>query len=735
MVIRPPLFGGYMIRILIAFLFVASAFGQRSPDIWTNVSQTIRPVRLPATNLEIANITLSRNASVSSNVNAGILNATNDIQLNGVSIIGSITGEVWTNENGFVHIKVAATNVGVPALIATNTILLGTGTDKSALQTSDGRIFTALSGTYDSPDTSSNPVVKVVRILNLQGTQYSGDGAYKGSAITGLAFGVETNQIQAVGLFGFASNVSTNGTGLQGNDACAVYGFAEIDTNGTGRAIGSFFAGRAISTNASGAHAQQLLTWNNTTNNDGYSQVGPTDFVGQWMWAAGATNSGAGIVMAQVSGQQFDYGLAFNGQVAGGRTGAVIHASIVDDSISERSIYIRGSHSEAAMAVLSGAGPVVLGGGSPTFSTTVFEIVGPTTSTDPLFSISPPANANYRGYIMGNLNGKLQVFASQNAGSFLTGTATGDTGVMPSSGDSFHIGGSVSMMRFSSANELELFDNGATATTTNELFNNLSPATTRGDIAVRGASTNQRLGIGSIGSVMAPWPNTDNTIDLVWRRDPQIWEMISSINGDLSGVTANSGTYTVAPTPSDIVEPGSSRYETGTLTNGCAGVRAGTTTLTFPSATTIGTILRIKTPSSLSTDAEGYQLFAGFQDTAGDAFPTDGAFFNYSHGTNSGAWQGITVNNGSATAASGGGTVPVVADTWYDVIVIGNASTVNFWVSTDAGATVTFIGSSSSNIPSSTARTFGLGPAIRKIGGSVGTANRLAYIGKMVFFP
>jgi hypothetical protein len=130
-------------------------------------------------------------------------------------------------------------------------------------------------------------------------------------------------------------------------------------------------------------------------------------------------------------------------------------------------------------------------------------------------------------------------------------------------------------------------------------------------------------------------------------------------------------------------------------------------------------------------------LIVGFGDATGDAEPVDGAYFYYTHTVSNGVWCAKTSSNSNRTFASGAASTPptVAITTIYDLLVEGNMNGVNFWVSSDLGATYQWIGYSSSNIPTSSTRWTGANVYIRKVGGSTGTNARIFYFGRAVYWP
>lgn len=120
---------------------------------------------------------------------------------------------------------------------------------------------------------------------------------------------------------------------------------------------------------------------------------------------------------------------------------------------------------------------------------------------------------------------------------------------------------------------------------------------------------------------------------------------------------------------------------------------------------------------SLSDGTNTYTAWAGWINTANSAStPTNGAFFRYTHGTNSGKYQCVTVSAGAENATDSG--VTASASVFHDMEIEVNAAatSVRFWID---GVQVGGTHSTAANIPTATGRE--CGPAI-KILNSLGTA-------------
>lgn len=168
--------------------------------------------------------------------------------------------------------------------------------------------------------------------------------------------------------------------------------------------------------------------------------------------------------------------------------------------------------------------------------------------------------------------------------------------------------------------------------------------------------------------------------------------------------TANGGTAAFNTTVLNN-SLGVANIATGT-TNNTTGVSAlqssnGTSTISLTGLPlTMEWRVRLAT---LSTAGVNYVLRVGLQDSAAAGDPTNGVYFSYNHGVNSGQWQGITRNASTSTTVNS--SIAVVAGTWYRLraeVVLTPSLAVNFYIST--GGDYTFIGSSSTNITTNSLR-------------------------------
>lgn len=120
--------------------------------------------------------------------------------------------------------------------------------------------------------------------------------------------------------------------------------------------------------------------------------------------------------------------------------------------------------------------------------------------------------------------------------------------------------------------------------------------------------------------------------------------------------------------------------------------------------------------SALSDGTDTYTTRVGVHNGFSTT-PTDGAWFEYTHGTNSGKWQCITSNNSTQSTADSG--VAAASGSWIKFKVVVNAAgtSVDFYINGTKVATIT------TNIP--TTRVTGVGAIIAK---SAGTSDRKLYI-------
>ncbi|HSX17210.1 MAG TPA: hypothetical protein VLH86_03860 [Patescibacteria group bacterium] len=142
-----------------------------------------------------------------------------------------------------------------------------------------------------------------------------------------------------------------------------------------------------------------------------------------------------------------------------------------------------------------------------------------------------------------------------------------------------------------------------------------------------------------------------------------------SLSGAHNGGSFSSSTGTTG-------HPGIVQLSTGTTTNGDAEVGSNDT----GSAYLLGggdfwrweTDLRLPT---LSDATNTYTVRAGFNEGNGIVEPTDGCYFKYSNGVNTGKWQGNCFSNSAGTQCDT--TITVAAATFYRLTIVINSAGTN----------------------------------------------------------
>lgn len=245
--------------------------------------------------------------------------------------------------------------------------------------------------------------------------------------------GLPTNEVQVVA--GFFSAWQTSTYSGNGNDACAHYAFGR--STGTGRAIGGYVESRREGASSRGQQGYEFRIVNEGSKDDVYAPGGFSDSMGLEFNAAGTHRAGTVIEVGFGFGQQFDTAIAAH-------PGSVYASVLRDDSESQRSVFIGGTHSKGAIVVKAG-NTVVLGREEPTTTpgptSPLLELfVGEGVTLDPALRIGgtqPGVNASTEHR---NSVGTLKQFISAGANNFLPGTAAGDSGVQFTPGKTWHVG-------------------------------------------------------------------------------------------------------------------------------------------------------------------------------------------------------------------------------------------------------------------------------------------------------
>lgn len=329
----------------------------------------------------------------------------------------------------------------------------------------DGVLLDAADGTAAIPQTVPSPIIKgsrtgaVTQAAIEANASVGTDGAEQMATILGISYGTAAEETQGVGVCGIATTGATNGNWNAAG--CGVYGvgYALADSEAPALGIGGFFAGRRDSAAAQVTGVEVVCR--NQTGQDGILAVGgASDTKGIWINANGLANSAVGIQFGNGFGRQFLYGIHFNAQVTGGKTGGISLASFRDDSLAATSIWVQGTHATAAIAVKAGSGSVILGAGAtPALqnATAIFEVQAPA-SSGIIAAFGSNTNGNAYRLRMGNSSGTADWFVSGGANNILTGTASGDTGhAISTAGKAYHLGGTASVIKVTQANQLAFF--------------------------------------------------------------------------------------------------------------------------------------------------------------------------------------------------------------------------------------------------------------------------------------
>lgn len=239
-----------------------------------------------------------------------------------------------------------------------------------------------------------------------------------------------------------------------------------------------------------------------------------------------------------------------------------------------------------------------------------------------------------------------------------------------------------------------------------------------------GVANPATLKIGGSAGSFADILGSDGTT-LTFRNAPNFVslfdEMFSTSTSPLGMTTVAANGGASANTTGTAAHPGVLQLQTGTSTNGVEGYRNSTAPMRFGGGRTIFQC-NVRVPT-LSDATELFVVSLGFGDNFSAAgLPTDGAIFTYSSSsaqyTNTTKWSGMTLNNTASTEVPS--SITVTAGQFYQLRIDANAAgtQIDFYVDG------VLIGSSSTNIPTSAGREFGLGYKIEKLAGTTGTTSR-----------
>jgi hypothetical protein len=262
------------------------------------------------------------------------------------------------------------------------------------------------------------------------------DGPDGATALRSSIKAAASGQVQILaGAFTAWHTGESNG-GHAGADAGALYGLSRVTGNGVGRAIPLYLESSRETATSGGQQAIEIRIKNSSGESDAYVFNGASKSMGIWLNAqsTGVADTAAGIQFGHGFERQFDVGVGFNAL-------SVKSASIRDDSEALRSIFIKGKHEKAAIAVAAEGGPVVIGGEEKNFAgEQLLEVLYGASALDPGVVIGTGQGKSVSMMAIRNSTGNVKIFASNAGNAFLTGTVQGDTGINFTAGKVFHIG-------------------------------------------------------------------------------------------------------------------------------------------------------------------------------------------------------------------------------------------------------------------------------------------------------
>jgi hypothetical protein len=315
-------------------------------------------------------------------------------------------------------------------------VQLGEGSEQSSRLSNppDPQWMHVLHGTTASPVVIAGPSVKASRTEKLTKATIEAaegvagtDGLDSTPAIIGVSKGIEGSEVQATGVVGQAWNVSK----FEGQfaDACGLVGVGRC--SGTGVALGSYMEAQTDA-GATGKALATELRIRNLRASDTYVSGSPSSSMGLWVNVGGEYDAAAAMQVGGILGRKFDVGVGFN-------TNSLISSGIRDDSSSTNSIDIRGTHSNAAVRIKAGAGPVIIGADSLSTSTSqLLEIAAGGQNRNPLVKFTA-GGAFVQQMVFNNAGGNFNIGQAGNAGDLMTGTVSGDA-VINTGAKTLHLG-------------------------------------------------------------------------------------------------------------------------------------------------------------------------------------------------------------------------------------------------------------------------------------------------------
>lgn len=325
--------------------------------------------------------------------------------------------------------------------------------------------------------------------------------------------------------------------------------------------------------------------------------------------------------------------------------------------------------------------PVPSGGTGATSFTPYAVITGGVTSTSPLQSI---ASVGLAGQLLtSNGAGALPTFQNAPAGGVTSVSGTANR-ITSTGGATPVIDISASYVGQSSITTLGTITTGVWNGTTIAVANGGTGAVT---LATNGVLVGQ--GTSPISAVTAPtiigsslgW----NATNVFWQNAKNTMYFYDDFFGNLNNGFWNvSGTGAVSPNnssfPAIAGHPGVWALQDNASATGTASITLGNNTsgsmFLGSGAISITWIAKL---SALSDVSDTYSSRMGFSDSFTGTAPPNGCYFTYTHGTNGGRWQIVTVAATVATTSDSG----IAADTNYHsfrIDINAGATSVAFYI-------------------------------------------------------
>lgn len=352
----------------------------------------------------------------------------------------------------YVRFRAAAVDEGEPAgadiaKLNKEINLINQGTDWSdgerlfgfsAQNTVGGQRAEILLGSTAAPDEGNEPTVVIGRVLKTPEALFSGDGAGNLAALRVHTTALAGSQGQAIGIVGSAITLSEYEAGHSLADGIGLYGLGISKGTSTRTGMGLFANGRT-ETNTGRATGIEVVCDNESELDDEFTGAFPRT-KSMHLHAVGLKRVAAGLIVSKS-------GIGLHSAIVAQKEALISSAFIRDDSSAPWSQRIGGTHSEAAIAVLAGAGSIVIGAEKPALTTTLLEVNGGAETHDPLVNFKV-TSGSIRVQVAGP-TGQVGIFAAAGTNSFVVGTVAGDSGASFAPGHTFHIGanGKTSMLR------------------------------------------------------------------------------------------------------------------------------------------------------------------------------------------------------------------------------------------------------------------------------------------------